>query len=73
MKHRKWSSVYTPIKQITHSETNIAPENGGWNTTFLLGRPIFRCELLVPGRVLFVLVFIEDGWYQSRPFLQVLG
>ena len=23
----------------------------GWNTTFLLGRPIFRCELLVSGRV----------------------
>ena len=27
---------------ITLPETNIAPENG-WNTTFLLGRPIFRC------------------------------
>ena len=23
----------------------------GWNTTFLLGWPIFRCELLVSGRV----------------------
>ena len=23
----------------------------GWNTTFLLGRPIFRCELLVFGGV----------------------
>ena len=23
----------------------------GWNTTFLLGRPIFRCELLVSGSV----------------------
>ena len=23
----------------------------GWNTTFLLGRPIFRGELLVSGRV----------------------
>ena len=24
----------------------------GWNTTFLLGRPIFRGELLVSGRVI---------------------
>ena len=23
----------------------------GWNTSFILGRPIFRCELLVSGRV----------------------
>ena len=30
-------------KQSTLPETNIAPENEGWNTTFLLGRPIFRC------------------------------
>ncbi len=27
----------------TLPETNIAPEIHGWNTTFLLGWPIFRC------------------------------
>ena len=27
----------------TLPETNIAPKMDGWNTTFLLGRPIFRC------------------------------
>ena len=32
-------------------ETNVAPENDGWSTTFLLGWPIFRGELLVSGRV----------------------
>ena len=33
-------------------ETNISPlKMDGWNTTFLLGRPIFRGELLVSGRV----------------------
>ena len=28
-------------------KANIAPEAGGWETTFLLGNLIFRCELLV--------------------------
>ena len=41
--------------KITLPETNIAPENGWleicWNTSFFLGRLIFRCELLVSGRV----------------------
>ena len=33
-------------------ETNIAPQKWmGWNTTFLLRRPIFRGELLVSGSV----------------------
>ena len=32
-------------------KANIAPENGGWETTFLLGNLIFICELLVSGRV----------------------
>ena len=36
---------YTPPK------FNIAPEKDGWKTTFLLGWPIFRGELLVLGRV----------------------
>ena len=36
----------------TLPETNSSPlKMDGWNTTFLLGRPIFRCELLVSGRV----------------------
>ena len=35
----------------TLPETNIAPEMDGWNTSFLLGWPILRCELLVSGRV----------------------
>ena len=31
----------SPLKD-TLPETNIAPKMDGWNTTFLLGRPIFR-------------------------------
>ena len=35
-----------------HPETNSSPlKMDGWNTTFLLGRPIFRGEPLVSGRV----------------------
>ena len=26
----------------------------GWNTTFILGWPVFRGELLVPGRVIWI-------------------
>ncbi len=38
---------------FTLPETNSSPlKMDGWNTTFLLGRPIFRGELLVSGRVL---------------------
>ena len=29
----------------------------GWNTIFLLGRPIFRGELLVSGRVKIIILF----------------
>ena len=37
---------------ITLSKTNIAPENGWLEyNRFLLGRPIFRGELLVSGSV----------------------
>ena len=34
----------TPVPPMTHTlpETNIAPEMDGWNTSFLLGWPIFR-------------------------------
>ena len=35
----------------TLPETNIAPGIDGWKTTFLLGRPISRCEPLVSGSV----------------------
>ena len=44
----------------------------GWNTTFLLGRPIFRGELLVSGRVPLTLditvrnVGIELGIFPQR-------
>ena len=37
---------------VTLPETNSLPmKMDGWNTTFLLGKPIFRGELLVSGRV----------------------
>ena len=37
---------------ITLHETNSSPlKMDGWNTTLLLGRPIFRCKRLVSGRV----------------------
>ena len=38
----------------TLPQTNSSPlKMDGWNTTFLLGRPIFRGEPLVSGRVIF--------------------
>ena len=42
----------------TLPKTNSSPlQMDGWNTTFLLGRPIFRGEPLVSGRVCFRLLF----------------
>ena len=39
-------------KKCTLPETNSSPlKMDGWNTSFLLGWPIFRGELLVLGRV----------------------
>ena len=39
-------------QQVTLPETNSSHlKMDGWNTCFLLGRPIFRCELLVSGSV----------------------
>ena len=43
----------------------------GWNTTFLLGSPIFRGELLVSGRVCLIKVVEVDScrrpaWYSNR-------
>ena len=45
-----------------------------WNTTFLLGRPIFRCELLVSGRVIFwfyTLLYLDSfvrwSWRKMLP------
>ena len=48
-----WESTNTPsTKRFTLPETNSAPlKMDGWNTSFLLGRPIFRGKLLVSGRV----------------------
>ena len=43
----------------TLPETNIAPTMDGWNTTFLLGRPIFRGEPLVSGRVAVVFFVVH--------------
>ena len=41
------------ILGATLPETNSSHlKMDGWNTTFLLGWPIFRCELLVSGRVI---------------------
>ena len=48
--------VSASIEVGTLPETNIAPENGGWNTSFLLGRPTFRGELLVSGRVVDLMI-----------------
>ena len=42
-------AVAYPAKKNTHSPSN---DYNGWETTFILGRPIFRCELLVLGKVL---------------------
>ena len=39
------------LKETTTPETNMHLKMNGWNTSFLLGWPIFRCELLVSGRV----------------------
>jgi len=39
------------LKETTTPVTNMHPKMNGWNTSFLLGWPIFRCELLVSGRV----------------------
>ena len=46
----------------TLPKTNSSPlQMDGWNTTFLLGRPIFRGEPLVSGRVsLMGLVFLPE-------------
>ena len=47
MEHRQ-----TKGETSTLLETNSSHlEMDGWNTTFLLGWYIFRCELLVSGRV----------------------
>ena len=43
-----WKRKQLPSLKLTAS---LPLEMDGWNTTFLLGRPIFRCELLVSGRV----------------------
>ena len=41
------------VQNGTLPETNSSPlKMDGWKMNFLLGRPIFRCDLLVSGRVL---------------------
>ena len=43
---------YKHIYIYTLPEANSSPlKMDGWNTILLLGWPIFRCELLVSGRV----------------------
>ena len=45
-------SPKTFMATLTLPETNELPlKMDGWNTTFLLGRPIFRCNSSVSGRV----------------------
>ena len=47
-----WETRQSKMKALTLPETNIAPENGWLEyDPFLLGRPIFRGELFVSGRV----------------------
>jgi len=41
------TKMKVPLPETNGSHLKI----DGWNTTFLLGRPIFRGELLVSGRV----------------------
>ena len=52
--------------------TNIAPENGGWETTFLLENPILRCYVSTVG-TLFRLVCLYfpaacHGRFDTRSF-----
>ena len=58
----------------TLPETNSSPlKNGGWETTFLLGRPIFRGELLVLGRVMFQGYSGKCEPPQLQPFARHVG
>jgi len=47
----------------------------GWNTSFLLGWPIIRCELLVSGRVThninshFFVGVIREAWEGKHAFM----
>ena len=59
-KHPKAASIQIPTCQHNQGmcEGNTLPETNSshlkmddWKTSFLLGWPIFRCELLVSGRV----------------------
>lgn len=47
--HIEYLLIYHTLPETKSSNLNI----GGWNTTFLLGSPMFRCELLVFQRVIF--------------------
>ena len=54
------------VSKHTLPETNIAPENmDGWNTSFPLGWPTFRCELLVSGSVFVFLYFVKSYFEES--------
>ena len=60
------------MEVIIHPKTNITPEKW-WlgDDPFLLERPVFRCELLVLGRV--CTRFIPIDMANSQLFLQNLG
>ena len=70
------STQTTNVFQIQplHS-LKLTYEFGGWEITFLLGNPIFRCELLVSGRVVFgglrsdikVLKLTPSGGFSATP------
>ena len=60
LKHQQYLGSTLPETNSLHLKMD------GWKTSFLLGRPIFRCELLVSGRVdkvdcAFSRCCLEDG------------
>ena len=54
---------FIPSLKLTFSPLKI----GGWETTFLLGSPIFRGELLVLGRIIFWILGFYFCWPSKRP------
>ena len=42
------------MKRAAFPETKIASENDGWKTTFILGRLVGRCHVLIFGGILII-------------------
>ena len=49
--------IYIIVFKTLVIKTNIAPKTDGWNTSFLLGWPVFRA-MLVSGRVYLLFCWI---------------